>query len=757
MWGLASPYSYLKKRSCVLTYTSKFLSIRRNLVTTEIQFNKLLDLIKEEKYYTCDTEFKIVNEYDHKVDIRGVSFYLPDHNQAYYIPVNCSAVKEQLDWNIVRDGLQFMADRNAKLRSIWHLFKADYKCLLQHGVDVWDHYMCTYMGSLLLNENSHDHGLKSLALKKFDFDQIEYDALVAISRIQRSVEWRAVFKLEKTMTLRQAWETCCDTMVDEDDRYQRKVHKKKARIKELKEYGNEKDKDKIKKLGIDIKRIPKPPSTKLWKILTARKEIAKADIGDLPIRYVLPYATDDVIVTWELFKWETARLKKQELITHAVHYQTKLSKVLGRMELRGTIVDMKAVREEKKATEDLVAKLEARISRYIVTKLGKYYVTPKEYEKTGQVIKLSSPQQLARFFYEDLGLAIHKRTKGGKPSTDDQALSHHSQHKIVRLYLKWKKEQKILSTYLNMFIERAMKDKRGDYRIHPTFNQYGAATGRLSCKNPNLQNQPQGVRIRRFYTSKRKQSKHKWVKLVADYSQVELRILAYNSKDKQLTKAYTKKQKDGKYLDIHRFTAALVFKVPYDKVDEVKHRKKAKTINFGIIYGMAAMKLAEAINVSIREAQRIIDQYFESYYGVKVHFDEQEAYLMEHGYVKTYLGRRRRFPEIKIGRHRSNSGALARMIRQAINAAIQGTSMDITGGAMIQIEYKFYDNPNFEMDLTVHDELSALTRADKVQKYMPMFVRCMENPFGIKAGNPIAPIPLLAEAKYGNNWAEAKT
>jgi DNA polymerase I-like protein with 3'-5' exonuclease and polymerase domains len=743
--------------------TKEIEAVPRKLIVDHIGFDKFLGKIKREKEYACDTEFYTVNEYSGKVVLAGISFYLPKSNIAYYIPVNHTDVVTTLTWAQIRKGLAFMADREGPQRSLWHHFKADYKVLQQHGLDVWDHAFDTLLASKTLDENKIKHGLKDLTATLMSYEQIEFAELNAISNLltkknfvvhltqketYTDLQLRKLFDIKRSMTLREAYDKILKKVAAESFEYTAHVANLKKQIRLCKEFGDKPKRE--ARLTQELKRMPKPLASRLWKHLTCKKATNSANICEMPIRFVLPYATDDVICTYLLKKKFAPKLEKIELLAHHTEEQVPLAKVLGRVELRGTPIDRRGVIVERERTVKLVAELEARISRLILKHFSKVYENAKVYEKTGRVINLNSTKQLGQLFYGDLGLTPLKRTPGGSPSTDSEALEpYKEENKLVRLYLEWKSETKILSTYLEMFLKRCVKHDDGLWYIHGEFVQYGAKTGRFSSKNPNLQNMPQGRRIRRFFYAPKKRKI-----LQADYSQVELRILAYQSKDKQLVRAYCEPLPDGTFRDIHKVTASLIYHVDYHAVS-AEQRKTGKTINFGIIYGMGASLLAAKIKVPLREAQGFIDKFNIGYSGVEKHLDNETKFVKVHGYTKTITGRRRRFPEIHYSRFMHNKKALYRMIRQGLNASIQGSSGDITGGAMVRVEYAFYDDPHFQMHVNVHDELLCSTAEEKAEKHAKKLVRLMQNPFGPNF-NPIAPIPLLVEAKIGQTWAECK-
>ena len=707
--------------------------------------------IEKETVYSCDTEYSTINEYNKTVDIAGMSFYLPKKNVAYYIPINHTTVREQIPLAVIKDKLSFMTERDAKKKSIWHNFKADYQVLYQHGIDVWDHKLDTFIGSYLLDDNAkgHFHGLKFLTRKLFNYNQVDYAAVTAIAEARRDVHLRKLFKLEKHSGLYESFEAISDREYRNENRIKLKLSKLDSRIQEIKEYGDDTDKEraKLKKLKALKTKARKNEFMATWKKLTSNKHIETKRIHDISMDLVLPYATDDVICTYLLYCYEKERLTKIGQWEHACDYQTTLAKVLGRVEMRGIPVDLKAVKAELASTTLTIDRLDAEIQAFVAKKKWQY-TSAKEFAKTGRLINVNSGPQLSQLLFRDLKLRLGGKTKKGKPKTDFATLAA-MDHKIAAKITKFRKESKIKSTYLEAIIERAVKDKDGIYRIHSTFNQYGAATGRLSSKEPNFQNMPGGPRIRRFFISGKNRRM-----LVLDYSQLELRILACFSRDKMLMKAYA----SGKAIDIHAYTASKIFKVSIEKVlaeEKQTKRKKAKTMNFGIIYQMGVDKLARSIGVTLQEAQDFIDDYFRVFGGVDIWIKNQIEFIKNEAYSRTLLGRRRRFPHLKHKSVRKNPGAVSRAARQGVNAPIQGTGQDICGGAMIRIEYKFYDSPTFEMNGQVHDELVCIEAKKKAHKSYKIVEKCMRHPF-IPNEDPLSPVPLVVEGKMATNWAEAK-
>ena len=350
---------------------------------------------------------------------------------------------------------------------------------------------------------------------------------------------------------------------------------------------------------------------------------------------------------------------------------------------------------------------------------------------------MASPKQLGPILFDKLKLVDKpKKTKTGQYSTAEDVLSYLAkEHKIVADILNWRSTQKLLSTYVNALPEE-IHPKTG--RIHTVYNQAVAATGRLSSNAPNLQNIPirteRGQQVRKAFIPR--DSDH--VLLAADYSQIELRIIAALSKDPSMVAAFKNKE------DIHATTAAKVFNVPLEKVTR-SQRNNAKTVNFGIIYGVSAFGLSQQTNLSRSESKELINTYYSSYPKLKSYMSSQIDFARENGYVTTVLGRRRYLKDIL------SQNAIVRSAaeRNAINAPIQGSAADIIKIAMINIHHKIKnENWNAKMLLQVHDELVFDVPKTEVDSLSAMVKEEMENAFKLE-------VPLLVDIGIGNNWLQA--
>ena len=397
-----------------------------------------------------------------------------------------------------------------------------------------------------------------------------------------------------------------------------------------------------------------------------------------------------------------------------------LSTVLARMQARGVALDVEYLNEMAESVRDRMATLQADIYRY-----------------ADEEFNLNSPPQLRAILYEKLRLVPTKRTPKGQLSTDASVLEKlRDQHPIVDALLSWRELDKLNSTYLEALPRQV--DPR-DARVHTTFNQTGAATGRLSSTNPNLQNIPirgeLGRQIRRAFVP----GDEDQVLLVADYSQIELRILAHLSDDEGLTEAF----ETGR--DIHTSTAARVFGLPEDVVDP-SLRSRAKMVNYGLAYGMNAYGLASRLDIAPDEAQEILDAYFESFPQIREYLDRQVTKAAAEGFTETLLGRRRYIPELQAANPRVRD--MGR--RMALNAPIQGSAADVFKLGMIRVDRALEARQDLgcAMLLTVHDELVFEVPKADVEEAAGIVKREMESAYELT-------VPLRADIGWGPNWSEA--
>ena len=415
------------------------------------------------------------------------------------------------------------------------------------------------------------------------------------------------------------------------------------------------------------------------------------------------------------------RMEKDGLLELFRRLEMPLLPVLAGMEQSGVAIDAAAFRA---FLDDVQGRLDQ--------------LTAHVYELAGTQFNIRSAQQLGDVLFNGLGLPAPRKTKGGQASTSQQTLEKLAgQHPVVDSILQYRKLEKMRSTYLDPMPR--LVDPQG--RIHTTFNQKATATGRLSSSNPNLQNipvrGPLGKRMRSCFIAGPGR-----LLVSADYSQVELRVLAHVSQDPALLEAF----RNGE--DIHARTAALVYDLPPDQVSP-DQRRNAKTINFGLIYGMGAQKLAQELKISTTQAKDFIARYFERLQGLKEFYEGVEASARKHGFVTTLGGRRRLLPDINSAS--GQAAALAR--RQAINTVIQGSAADIIKLAMLAVAR---DERLRELDarllLQVHDELLLEVPADAAEEAGALVARLMQDV--CPAGKELS-VPLLVDWGTGHDWGAA--
>jgi len=413
------------------------------------------------------------------------------------------------------------------------------------------------------------------------------------------------------------------------------------------------------------------------------------------------------------------QIDKQGLRSLLMDVELPLSSVLGRMEAHGIRLDVAYLDEIGEGVRDRMATLMHQI-----------------YEIAGREFNLNSPPQLREVLYGELGLQPGKKTPKGELSTDASVLEKlRDEHPVVDALLSWRELDKLNSTYL----EALPKLAGPDGRVHTTFNQAAAATGRLSSTNPNLQNIPVrsevGRQIRRAFIP----GADDQALLVADYSQIELRVLAHLSGDEGLHEAFAAGD------DIHAATAAKVFDLPMEHVD-TELRRRAKAVNFGLAYGMNAWGLSQRLDIAPDEAQEIIDGYFEGFPKIKTYLTAQVERARLDGYTETLLGRRRYIPELTSDNRRLRELGE----RQALNAPIQGGASDVFKLAMIKVDRALQDHAKLgcHMLLTVHDELVFEVPKKHLKAASELVREGMEHAIELD-------VPLVASIGSGPNWADA--
>ena len=396
-----------------------------------------------------------------------------------------------------------------------------------------------------------------------------------------------------------------------------------------------------------------------------------------------------------------------------------LMKILAMMELAGISLDTDWLSRESVDLENDLRELEQKI-----------------FELSGEEFNMNSPKQLGEILFEKLKLDPKaKKTKTGQYSTSEEVLQKLAyKHEIIQHILKYRTYQKLKSTYVDA-LPSEIEPK--DNRVHTTFSQTTAATGRLSSLNPNLQNIPirtaRGQQIRGAFVAEEGK------KIIsADYSQIELRLIAELSGEDNMIKAF----QNGE--DIHASTASKLFKIPLDQVDKTQ-RSQAKTVNFGIIYGQGAFALAEQTGLSRTEAKQMIDSYYENYPKLKIFMTEQVEKARKNGFVETILGRKRHLKDI----NSNNFVVRGHAERNAVNAPIQGSAADIIKVAMINIDRALSEGGfKTKMLLQVHDELLFEVPEEEIELIKALIKEKMESAVKTK-------VPLIVEVGVGNNWLEA--
>jgi DNA polymerase-1 len=454
--------------------------------------------------------------------------------------------------------------------------------------------------------------------------------------------------------------------------------------------------------------------------LIGAKGKGQGNMRDVEIEKIKDYAAEDADITLQLKNVFAPKLKEAEAEKLIHEIEHPLIYVLADMEYEGVRIDHDTLKEFSKELETDIIKLEKTII-----------------EKAGVKFNIASPKQLGEVLFEKLMLDPKaKKTKTGQYQTgEDVLLSLAAKSDIVRDILDFRQLQKLKSTYVDA-LPLMVNAKTG--RVHTSYNQAIAATGRLSSNNPNLQNIPirteRGREVRKAFIAR--DENHTIVS--ADYSQIELRIIAEISKEENMLAAFSNN------LDIHTATAANVYGIPLEEVDSTK-RRNAKAVNFGIIYGQSAFGLSQSLGIPRKEAADIIEQYFTQYPGIKRYMSDTMNFARENGYVTTLMGRRRYLRDI----NSANATVRGFAERNAINAPIQGSAADMIKIAMINIHREFKaQNLGARMTMQVHDELVFDVPNGEVEKVKPIITENMKN--AIKTE-----VPILVEIGAGLNWLEA--
>jgi len=451
----------------------------------------------------------------------------------------------------------------------------------------------------------------------------------------------------------------------------------------------------------------------------AGKGSKQIPFNKVSIEEAAPYAAEDADITLQLHQYfwpELQQNKKLQLIYETL--EIPLLSVLSQVERNGVVVDADMLAQQSHELESRMGELEQQA-----------------HDLAKQTFNIGSPKQIQKILYEDMQLPILAKTPKGQPSTAESVLQELAQdYDLPRLILDYRSLSKLKSTYTDRLPGQINADTG---RVHTSYHQAVAATGRLSSSDPNLQNIPirtkEGRRIRQAFIAA-----ENCMLLAADYSQIELRIMAHLSQDKGLLEAFSQNE------DVHRKTAAEVFATTIDEVSN-DQRRAAKAINFGLIYGMSPFGLAKQLGITRREAKDYIDRYFEHYPDVKNYMEKTREQAREQGYVETVFGRRLYLPEINA----RNAARRQYAERTAINAPMQGTAADIIKRAMIDIQACLNkDYPEIKLILQVHDELVFEIPEDKVEALKSEIINIMTRAADLS-------VPLLVDIGTGKNWDAA--
>ena len=452
----------------------------------------------------------------------------------------------------------------------------------------------------------------------------------------------------------------------------------------------------------------------------AGKGAKQLTFNQIDLNEAAPYAAEDADVTLRLHEEIWRRLEQHEPLKNLLlDVEVPLASVLSRMEQLGVLIDSQKLNQQSQDLAKRITELEASV-----------------HEAAGETFNLGSTKQLQHILFEKLSLPVIKKTPKGAPSTSEEVLQELAlDYPIPKMIMEYRGLTKLKNTYTDK-LPKMINHRTG--RVHTSYHQAVTATGRLSSTDPNLQNIPirteEGRRVRQAFVPR---DGYKIV--AADYSQIELRIMAHLSEDQGLLDAFSQ----GK--DIHKATASEVFSVPLEEVT-ADQRRSAKAINFGLIYGMSAFGLSRQLNIPRNDAQKYMDLYFERYPGVLRYMDETREHAKETGYVETVFGRRLYLPDIKASNGARRKGAE----RAAINAPMQGTAADIIKLAMLRVDEWIQKEAASDvfMMMQVHDELVFEIKEEVVEERVASIVALMEQAAALS-------VPLQVEAGTGENWDEA--
>jgi len=453
--------------------------------------------------------------------------------------------------------------------------------------------------------------------------------------------------------------------------------------------------------------------------LIGQKGIYQKNMRDVDIEVIKEYACEDADITWQLYKLLQKDIAVNNLTALSGTIEMPLIRVLAEMENSGFKISPETLNTYSGILKNDLAKIENSI-----------------FEMAGERFNIGSPKQLGEVLFEKLQISEgSQKTKTKQYSTGEEVLSRLTDtHPIVNLILEYRAVLKLLNTYVDA-LPKLIDKKSG--KIHTSLDQAWVSTGRLSSRNPNLQNIPirdeRGKEIRKAFIP----SGGNHILLSADYSQIELRLMAHLSEDENMIDAFAHNA------DIHLSTAAKIFKLPENEVTPAM-RSKAKTANFGIIYGISSFGLSQRLNISRTEAAALIQGYFSSFPGVKLYMENAVRKAKEKGFVETIMGRRRFLPDI----HSANAIVRGVAERNAINAPLQGSAADIIKLAMVNLQKKLQDNYKSYLILQVHDELILNVDKDEIENIRNIVRSEMEHVMKLR-------VPLVVDIGVGNNWLEA--
>ena len=432
----------------------------------------------------------------------------------------------------------------------------------------------------------------------------------------------------------------------------------------------------------------------------------------------MPYACEDADLTFRLYNYLSNKLSTLEAQSNLYRQiELPLVKVIANIEQHGVMINAKSLEKQSKDLDNRIKDIEKNVYKY----------AKKEFN-------ISSPKQIQEIFYNDLNLPVLKKTPKGQPSTNEEVMEELSLiHELPKLILQFRNLMKLKNTYTDKLGKQINETTQ---RLHTSYNQTVAITGRLSSSNPNLQNIPikteDGKNIRKTFVAK------KGYKIIsADYSQIELRVMAHLSQDKNLLTSFMNGE------DVHASTAKEVFSLKGEPSEE--QRRAAKAINFGLIYGISSYGLSKQLKIDNSSAKDYIDKYFLRYSGIKEFMDIIKTKAKKNGYASTLLGRRIYIPNIAHSNFQVRSAAE----RTAINAPIQGTAADILKIAMINID-KWINKDNYpiQMIMQVHDELVFEVEDHFVDEANSKIIELMSTCYNLD-------VPLIVDLGIGNNWDKA--